>query len=57
MTDLIIVLIIYSTLTTIALIRYYKKNEINYSNYQNCLRALSEYDLDLAKYLEKEGKK
>lgn len=57
MTDLIIVLIIYSTLTTIVLIRYYKKNEINYSNYQNCLRALSEYDSDLAQYLEKEGKK
>jgi len=36
--------------------KYYRKNEINYSNYQNCLRALAEYDKNLAEYLEKEGK-
>jgi len=57
MTDLILLLTLYSIVTTIGLIKYYKKNEINYSNYQNCLRALSEYDKDLAEYLEKDGVK
>ncbi len=51
MTNLILSLILYSILTTIAFIKYYRKNEINYSNYQNCLRALAEYDKNLAEYL------
>lgn len=56
MINSIIVLTLYSILTTIGFIKYYRKNEINYSNYQNCLRALAEYDKNLAEYLEKEGK-
>lgn len=56
MINSIILLILYSTLTTIALIKYYRKNEINYSNYQNCLRALSDTDPSLKEHLEKEGK-
>ena len=34
-----------------------KKNQINYSNYQNCLRALSEYDRELANYLRSRDNK
>jgi len=56
MSNSILILTLYSILTTIAFIKYYRKNEINYSNYQNCLRALAEYDKNLAEYLEKEGK-
>lgn len=56
MTNLILLLTLYSTLTTIAFIKYYRKNEINYSNYQNCLKTLAGYDKSLAEYLEKEGK-
>lgn len=32
--------------------KLYKTNKINYSNYRNCLFALSEYDKDLYNYLE-----
>ena len=28
-----------------------EKNDINYSNYKNCLKALSEYDSSLANYI------
>lgn len=56
MIDIITFLIIYSTLTTIGLIKYYMKNKINYSNYINCLRALSDTDTSLKEHLEKEGK-
>lgn len=36
--------------------KLYKKNRINYSNYINCLIALSEYDKNLANYLESRKK-
>lgn len=40
------------------LIKLYKTNKqknIYYSNYQNCLRALKEYDPKLSEYLSKEN--
>ncbi len=56
MSNSIIILTLYSILTTIGLVKYYKKNEINYSNYINCLRALAEYDPRLKEKLKEEGK-
>lgn len=56
MINLILILTLYSILITIGFIKYYRKNEINYSNYQNCLRALAEYDPRLKEKLKEEGK-
>lgn len=45
-------LVFYAVAVTI---KYYKVkmlNRVNYSNYQNCLRALSETDPKLADYLK-----
>lgn len=39
----------------IALYQTNKDKKIYYSNYKNCLLALSEYDKSLAEYLSKEG--
>lgn len=50
---LIILLFIYATIVAILYARKDKENRINYSNYQCCLRALSETDPKLKEYIEK----
>lgn len=45
------ILIIYTSIVTIKYIEKSKENRINYSNYANCLRALSNTDPSLAEYL------
>jgi len=47
-------LIAYSIVMTIAYYKLWKKNNINYSNYKNCLKALAEYDPKLKEYLDKQ---
>lgn len=44
MNILIILLLFYGMLVTMFYARKDKENRINYSNYQCCLRALSEMD-------------
>lgn len=59
MTDLIICIIAETLAMSYIVYEYFKlkkENEINYSNYQNCLRALAEYDPRLKEKLKKEGK-
>lgn len=46
-------LIIYAIVMTILYIKKNESNKINYSNYQNCLRALAEVDPKLKEYIEK----
>lgn len=47
------ILIIYALIVTLKYIEKTQENKINYSNYVNCLRALSDTDPELAKYLGK----
>lgn len=54
--DLIMLLIIYSVILTVKYFKLKELNKINYSNYQNCLRALADTDPDLANYLDKNNK-
>lgn len=51
------IIIAYSIFITIKCYDFYKKYKINYSNYQNSLKALAEYDPELKKYLEHQEKK
>lgn len=53
MNILITLLFIYSALLTTLYAKKDKENRINYSNYQCCLRALSETDPKLKEYIEK----
>lgn len=46
-------LFIYAAIVTVLYARKEKENRINYSNYQCCLRALSEMDPKLKEYIEK----
>ena len=52
---IIILALVYLSILTHLYVKKSKENEINYSNYQNCLRALSEYDSKLAAYLKDNG--
>lgn len=54
---LIELLILYSGILTIKYFKLKNLNKINYSNYQNCLRALADTDPKLANYLKKRGEK
>lgn len=45
-------LILYSGILTIKYINLKKQNKINYSNFQNALRVITDSDPRLAKYLE-----
>ena len=45
-------LILYSGILTIKYINLKKQNKINYSNFQNALRVITDSDPTLAKYLE-----
>ena len=47
-----ILLIIYSTVMTYLYVEKRHQNNVNYSNYQNCLIALSQFDKNLAEYLK-----
>ena len=49
---LIELLILYSCILTIKYFKLRNLNEINYSNYQNCLRALADTDPNLSNYLK-----
>lgn len=49
---LIGLLIIYSIVVTYTCFKLMKENKIYYSNYRNTLKALAEYDRELARYLE-----
>lgn len=49
---LIELLILYSGILTIKYFKLRNLNEINYSNYQNCLRALADTDPNLSSYLK-----
>lgn len=49
---LIGLLIIYSVVVTYTCFKLMKENKIYYSNYKNALKALAEYDKELARYLE-----
>lgn len=53
MNILITLLFIYSALLTTLYAKKDKENRINYSNYQCCLRTLSETDPKLKEYIEK----
>lgn len=53
MNILIILLLLYGILVTMFYAIKDKENRINYSNYQCCLRALSETDPKLKEYIEK----
>lgn len=53
MNILITLLFIYAALLTTLYAKKDKENRINYSNYQCCLRALSETDPKLKEYIEK----
>lgn len=53
MNILIAFLFIYSALLTTLYAKKDRENRINYSNYQCCLRALSETDPKLKGYIEK----
>lgn len=43
----------HAAIVTVLYARKDKENRINYSNYQCCLRALSEMDPKLKEYIEK----
>ena len=49
----ITLLFTYAAIVTVLYARKDKENRINYSNYQCCLRALSETDPKLKEYIEK----
>lgn len=49
---LIELLILYSGILTIKYFKLRNLNEINYSNYQNCLKALADTDPNLSNYLK-----
>lgn len=53
MSILTILLFTYATIVTILYARKDRENRVNYSNYQCCLRALSETDPKLKEYIEK----
>lgn len=53
MNILIILLLFYGMLVTMFYAIKDRENRINYSNYQCCLRALSETDSKLKEYIEK----
>lgn len=49
----ITLLFTYAAIVTVLYARKDKESRINYSNYQCCLRALSETDPKLKEYIEK----
>lgn len=49
----ITLLFTYAAIVTVLYARKDRENRINYSNYQCCLRALSETDPKLKEYIEK----
>ena len=51
--DTIVLLLIYSIIITYSYLKIKKQNKINYSNYQNALKALSSFDPKLADFLKK----
>lgn len=53
MNILITMLFTYAAIVTVLYARKDRENRINYSNYQCCLRALSEADPKLKEYIEK----
>ena len=53
MIEIIELLTIYAVILTIKYYKLRKENKVNYSNYQCCLRALSETDPKLKEYIEK----
>lgn len=53
MNILITMLFTYAAIITILYAKKDQENRINYSNYQCCLRALSETDPKLKEYIEK----
>ncbi len=55
MNTIICLLIIYSVIITNLFIHKREENDRNYSNYQNCLKALAEYDPKLSAYLRQRG--
>lgn len=48
------ILLIYNVILICLLYKSNQKKKIYYNNYQQCLRALSESDPKLKKYLEKD---
>ena len=48
-------LILYSGILTIKYINLKKQNKINYSNFQNALRVITDSDPRLTKYLEEKN--
>jgi|GEM_PF-3289419 len=50
-------LILYSGILTIKYLNLKKQNKINYSNFQNALRVITDSDPRLAKYLEGRNEK
>mgnify|MGYP006895542416 CR=1 FL=1 len=55
MSALISVLILVIAFLVVIIKNLYESYKIYYNNYYQCLKALSEYDKDLANFLKKEG--
>lgn len=55
MNAIVCLLTIYSVVITNLFINKREENDRNYSNYQNCLKALAEYDPKLSAYLRQRG--
>ena len=57
MKELIVLLIIVIAVLLFIIYNLNEKYKIYYNNYYQCLKALSEYDKDLAKFLKEKKEK